>query len=733
MNRGLSQNLKLVFLWLDAHPASYGLFAAVGTVLVVAHWLALARDENRRGLGSPVFTGWRDLLVLFFFMVAWRWPFLFLAAELNPDESQLIAGGITLAHDPIFWRSVDGTTSGPLNFYLLVPYAWLGIPLDYFTARLTGLMLITGALFATYRTLAVHFGRSIAWVGIMPAAAFFATATYSDLIHYSSEHLGLFLTALSLWLIAGEKSVNDRRVWLGCFVAGAAPWAKLQMAPISLALIGWAFWQMLQRTHTETHRSRWRGFLGVALAGLAPTVIALTVILLTGQAEAAWRRYFVHNLIYVGAARTLKDALYEMGVLAEKDGRLPVFLSVSGVILILGSLSYLWRRLIPSRFCFAGMVLTSAGVIAVVAPRREFLHYALLLPVPLTFLVGVVMGDWWRQVSSRKGQFILAAVFLVIGLGPLIFTRSKQPIPEIYGGFAYNWNHPRTSTSALVHSLAGKVGSVGIWGWANGVYVETALPQATRDPHSVWSIQPNAQLQYHRAAYLSDLRGNRPAVFVDAVGPGAFAYEQRETQAHEIFPELADYIRGNYLLIADLGEARIYARNDLETARQLTPARMESLTAQGRLTLAERNNPIPPPETSLSGFQRKTIGQREVLMLLPPTQVEWNLESDVRAVSLEFGFDPVAFEQGHSNGADLYLEVTDAAGIHQAFHTFLNPAGQVDDRAPHRRVVTLPSFSAPARLILRSAPGPYSDTAWDWVYVSNLKLIRSPFPLLPPK
>ena len=52
------------------------------------------------------------------FLLAWRWPFLLQASEYNPDESQLLAGALTLTRDPVFWRSVDGTTSGPLNFYL---------------------------------------------------------------------------------------------------------------------------------------------------------------------------------------------------------------------------------------------------------------------------------------------------------------------------------------------------------------------------------------------------------------------------------------------------------------------------------------------------------------------------------------------------------------------------------------------------------------------------------------
>ena len=118
--------LKALFVWLDGHPGSYWVIALGPTLLLFVQIYSAVRQESAGRAGPRHATAWHDAAVLFLFLFAWRWPFLLVASEFNPDESQLIAGTITLAHDPVFWRSVDGTTSGPLNFYVLLPVHWLG-------------------------------------------------------------------------------------------------------------------------------------------------------------------------------------------------------------------------------------------------------------------------------------------------------------------------------------------------------------------------------------------------------------------------------------------------------------------------------------------------------------------------------------------------------------------------------------------------------------------------------
>jgi hypothetical protein len=713
--------LKTLFQWLDAHPGSYWIIVSSATLLLIAQLCSSSREERRFQVTRAI-VSWRDALVLFLFVFAWRWPFLLAANEYNPDESQLIAGAITLSHDPVFWRSVDGTTSGPLNFYLLVPYAWLGLPLDYFTARLMGLLLAGGALVLVHQTLAWRCGRLVAWLGVLPAATFFSTITFFDLVHYSSEHLTLFLTALAIWLLATRGPSDRFRLWLACCTAGAMVWAKLQAAPLSAALMIWALCQ-IREGFAAKRGLPWQAWSGAILAGLTPTLIAVVLIAATGQIEMAYRRYIVLNLFYVGDAGSLSTAMKGMAQLAVKDGRLPLLLASALVILIATIVAMVMRRQRPHFLFAVGAGLTFAAIMAILTPRREFLHYALLLPIPLTVWLGAAIDGWWSGLATVRSRATVALLLTLVGLTPVI-TRAFQPPPEMYGQFAYHWTHPRTSAAVFIRELAGLKGSLAVWGWASNLYVESGLPQATRDAHTIWAIQPNDQRDEHRDVFLEDMRRHEPAVFVDAVGTGAFALENRATQGHEIFPGLADYVRSEYTFVTDLGNARIYARNGLPSLAQMNPSRVGILTARGRLTAQERANTTPVPLTRLDNFQRKRIGQRDVLMLLPPTQVEWLLDDGVRQVSVEFGFDPVAYEQGQSNGANVNLDLVDEKGTRPLFHCFLDPARQADDRPPRTIVITLPPFTAGAHLVLRSDPGPYGDTAWDWVYLANLQFRR---------
>ncbi|HEY8995362.1 MAG TPA: hypothetical protein VIM71_11910 [Lacunisphaera sp.] len=716
--------IKTTFDWLDLHPASYWFIALAPSLALIARVIILIRQESRGPAVPSRSSVWVDATLLFLFLFAWRWPFLLVSHDFNPDESQLIAGAITLTHDPVFWRSVDGTTSGPLNFYALLPLHWLGLPLDYFSARLTGLLLIWGTLLACQRTLTRRFGATMGWLGILPAAGFFATVTHSDLIHYSSEHLSLLLIASSVWLLALREPGDRIRWWTALLIAGLAPWAKLQSVPLAFVLIGWACVQGL-REASDTAAPRVRCIASAALASLAPTLIAASLIVATGQAEAAYRRYFLHNLIYVdqGAVRTVTDALREMLGLAMIDGRFPLLLATALTIILVAGAGFAWRRVRPPVLFVVGGVLTVSATLAVIMPRREFLHYTLWLTVPLTLWLGASAGGWWNRLASFRARWLLALTLLwAAGLPPLL-TRARHPVPDIFEAFAYHWRHPRNPTAMVVHALAGREDTLAVWGWAPNLYVETHLRQATRDAHSVWCIVPSAQRDYHRRDYLADLQRHEPAVFVDAVGPGAFAFEHRQVQAHEIFPELADYISKHYTLVRDVRDARIYARNDLATLRELSATRIDLLLAQGRNS---GTNLTPPAITPLEKLTRKVIDYRQVMMILPPTLVEWQLEDDVREVSLEFGFDPVAYEQGRSNGAEIILELVSFDQTRRVFSRLLDPARRSADRGRQAARITLPPFTPGTHLVLRTSAGESGDNAWDWLYFTNLNLHRSP-------
>jgi len=94
------------------------------------------------------------------------------------------------------------------------------------------------------------------------------------------------------------------------------------------------------------------------------------------------------------------------------------------------------------------------------------------------------------------------------------------------------------------------------------LWVETRMIQATRDGQTSRQLESHPRREYYRARFIEDLRRAAPPVFVDAVGPGSFVYEDRAESGYETFPALRDYIDNNYHLLREINGARIYLRND---------------------------------------------------------------------------------------------------------------------------------------------------------------------------
>jgi hypothetical protein len=179
------------------------------------------------------------------------------------------------------------------------------------------------------------------------------------------------------------------------------PWAKLQSAPIGLALIGWAGWQVLRESGL-TASLRWRLLAELLLAAALPTLIVTGLAAATGQLDALWRRYFLQNFVYVGTGESASvgEAVRAMWRNSLVDGRFPLFLGITAVGLLAATAYFLWRRVRPSPLLITGFAVTLAALGAVITPRRDYLHYVLLLPVPLTFWFGAALGGWWGRLAA---------------------------------------------------------------------------------------------------------------------------------------------------------------------------------------------------------------------------------------------------------------------------------------------------------------------------------------------
>ena len=704
--------MRAVFQWLDAHPAFYWTLAVVAT-LALGGWIVLglraaAHEKSFR------YSGWGFAGLLLLFLAAWRWPFLFCASEYNPDESQFIAGAMALAHDPVFWRSVDGVTSGPLDFYVLLPLHWLGLPFDYFTARVTALLLTWITLLFVLRAFRAYAPAAVAQLAVLPGAVFFAAASHHDFVHYSSELAPLALLALAVGQI-------ERRPLVATFVAGCLPWAKLQAAPLAVAVVGWQLWQVWKNRPTGPAFPWHRGAALIGLAA-APSLLGVILVAAFGQFSHFYRRFFLQNVAYVvQGGLPFNTVVRDMGNFARESGHFYPWLGATLLLLAVLGIIYLRQRAKLPPLFWLGAALTLAAVVCILAPTRASLHYLFFLTVPLTLWSGILLCDLWAGGTSRR---LLAGLALLCALVPL-YTRVRQPGPDMMGNLAEHWRQPYSSLGLVLRHWHLPGARLALWGWMSSAYVEGGLPQATQDTVSQWCILDVPQREYYRATFLSDLQRNRPEVFVDAVGPGAPFFYTRATQAHEIYPALADYVHQHYRLVIDLNHARVYVRADILEQHPLPASELKRLVGLGRL---DYGMPVTPDATTPAHLPSNRINEQPVQMIEPPAELLWRLTGTERSVRLNFGFHPKAYTEGVTDGAEFIAELRmPGQPPLQIFHRMLDPQQQPDDRGPLSAEMDLPPFPPGTVLVVHTTAGRFGDNAWDWVYLSGLRFSHSLF------
>ena len=355
--------------------------------------------------------------------------------SLNPDESFFIAGATKLIQDPVFWQSVDGATSGPLNFYALIPVTFFGLKIEYASARIVGLILVIIAVVCLYFSLLRLYSNTVARLAVVPAVIIFALITHPDYVHYTSEHLSIALTSLELLLfcqcITNRNSKNNKiSIFLLGFLAGTIPFAKLQAVPIAAAMIA-AFIIHSLFFQCRAWISVFRK-LFILLAGcLTFPLIAVALLLAVSAYKDFWVSYIAQNLHYTQSNRSIIGNLeFFLSGWVWQSQDLNHFLKNAGLtIILLGTvlliltfankllpLFYKKRRVLERsqesnrnqrkqlKFLYLYAVFFElSALVAVVKPGRAYYHYALFLIVPTAFLLGSALGEFSQaRLFSKK-------------------------------------------------------------------------------------------------------------------------------------------------------------------------------------------------------------------------------------------------------------------------------------------------------------------------------------------
>jgi len=538
-------------VFLGTLPAASSFVGWTLLLLAVAWSLRTPPDKNP----GPGRWGWWALLgaVLVFF----RWPLITLPHELYPDESQLLAGAITLRHDPVFWRSVDCGTAGPLDCYALLPAAFFPGTTAYAAARLTAVLLLWGLLVAAGETLALVANHKVARLAVLPALAFEALTTSPEFIHYSTELVPGVLLAFAV-LAGVRQSIRPsvRNLWAAALLLGAIPFAKLQAAPVAAAL-GLA----LVIQEIVGGRSKNAGLLvGVALL---PALLVIALVTVTGQAEHMVIPYFLQNLQYAQIGRlSVGRNILQLAEQSVTNGYHALWLGGSavfctGVALVVRPAPGRLRR-----YGLGAAALLAVSLCCILTPGRPYHHYLNLLTLPVTLLSGIGLALALASPTCR-GPALPVGLLLLCGLLPQLGLRaSPRADPFAYYNSTLSARGPaHGELVAAIKTLSSPGETLGLWGWRSSLYVEAGLPQATRQANTIFQFLTGPWQKYYLSSYYDSLVTAAPPVFVDTAGPDGFWFNRR-SMGHEVYPLLREWVASHYRYIGEWDGVRVYVRLD---------------------------------------------------------------------------------------------------------------------------------------------------------------------------
>ena len=565
--------------WLDSSPAHYWI-AAWSSISICAALAILA-------FFYPRFDRWPGTSILFVAAMlaatlAFRWPVLLDNQRYgDPDESQFIAEAAKLRTDLLFWRSVDGSTHGPLTDWPLVVASLLRNRLDFTTARVVSVLLVWIELISAWLIFR-HFYKSIAGLLVLPLLCAHAFTDLWRFVAYCSEHvpntlfaLGCCFLALS-WQSSGAGPPRFARLFAAGLFLGAIPFAKLQAAPIAAVGIAAGIWFLSADRDLDRDQRRHALLSFVAGAATVPAVI-VGIVLIGGIWSDFLNSYILDNLRYAGSNKFPPERIFSwveaprmlitLGGYAQNFNYFVLWVTGFGLCgCLLFPFFAKWRR----RWIIFAAVATIAACWAATAPGRPYMHYLQLIIFPAGLFGGLTTGaaikdfrsERFSMVFLRSARAIVLVAFLTCGVLPQFWWRVNAP-PPLLGRFIETQGalaQCEISREILHHAAPGE--RLGIWGYMPALWVETGLIEATRDAETSHQIEPNEFREYYRNRFLQDLVLSHPPVFVDAVGPGNFGYQDRNEFAHETFPGLANYLADNYHLVGDIEGARIYVHND---------------------------------------------------------------------------------------------------------------------------------------------------------------------------
>lgn len=493
-----------------------------------------------------------------------RMPFL-RGREYDIDTSTWLSSVIAINHYPDkLWTLLNYTDARPLTVFPLLVGSLVGMPVDYSSAEIIGLLLWTGTVLLLYQVCKLFAGESISLALSWSLALFLATICHI-FAAYNSEHNSIFMVTAGVALFF----LYLYRRWASPAVAaatgtllGSLIYAKFQNAPMGLLTGAFLLLAMAQRKD-------WRNVVALLAGCLFPTIFVNVFYGLRGKLDVFWNNYFWNYFYYsfttqfssmpiaerFSPARAIRFIFYatSSGIYVTTLVTLAIALPVLSFKRWISEFKINW---IPFVFTFLFLLLS---IYAVLQSGNNFEHYKLFLFVPLLLFNALFLSMSLPLVRKYAvgilllGGILQTAVSLKYLDGEIAYDKRTDIDRKVAGHIV---KHTRSSDPVVV------------WGWRDGLLVRAQRPMGYRDVHTFHFSMKSPLVPNWTRDFLEDMEENKPKIFVEAMIP---EYSERGHLflPHDKVPVVREYVRRHYRFVRELDGVRIFHRKETPTVSLL--------------------------------------------------------------------------------------------------------------------------------------------------------------------
>jgi hypothetical protein len=353
-------------------------------------------------------------------------------------------------------------------------------------------------------------------------------------------------------------------------ITGAMPFTKLQASLVAVFM----FFVCLVVTVRNLRSKQEKLIIPLLWLCLGGALVPVS-ILLPVKLAGAWSEFLNFYLL---CGTTYKSQSAQPGPLVfllKADYGFGIYFSFTLLIALAGAVFIRPSRSKGALRDWGGgllmfITLLSITLYSVFRSGFGFPHYLLLLIFPLCFLMAWGLKDIQRSNisdfrESGRVKFVTGSIIFMI-LTQNIFTISQYlHEPRLLS----NWGQEINPVVPVLLKFAGPGDSMAVWGWNNKLHAFTGIRPATRFIGTSYVTDPSPNYNRHRELFLSDVKADKPRLFVDAIDEFRWPTWPPGAQAqHEMIPELAEWVRSEYRLVAAGSTApnrlpiRVYVRKE---------------------------------------------------------------------------------------------------------------------------------------------------------------------------